>query len=148
MDTNYAIGHATNTKDLFIAFDNKKLKATSKDCDKAIGNKHKSALAQKIWKASVDLILQDIIDNSDTFQLPTASRKAEIYIKGYDKDDFVKGRQNGKWQDIDYLASNFKGYQPVLKFQRCGYMIEKPIYLDNTRKKQIVDRVNSGKTYY
>lgn len=145
---NFATGHATNTEELFVGFNTKKLKVSSKDCDKIIGDKHKSKLAQKIWKASIDLIFQDIINNSDTFRLPTTSKEAEIFIKGYNGDKFVEARQNGKWQDIDYLASNFTGYQPVFRFQRAGYIIEKPIYLDKNRNKQITTRVNSGKTYY
>jgi len=36
----------------------------------------------------------------------------------------------------------------MLKFQRAGYKIEKPIYLDPIRKQQIADRANSGKSYY
>ena len=141
---NYAIGYALNGNDLMTNFPIQKLKIKQKDLD----GKKRRDLAAQVWRSCVDLAIQDVIDNSDTFELPTVRRDAEIYIKGTSGEDFIKGRQNGKWQDVDYLNTNFTGYQMMLKFQRAGYKIEKPIYLDPIRKQQIADRANSGKSYY
>ena len=93
-------------------------------------------------------MLDDVINNSDTFVLPTKSRKAEIYMKSYEDEDFKKGRRNGKWEDVDFLESNFTGAQMMLKLQRGGYLFEKPIYVDNVHKNKITERLNSGKSYY
>lgn len=136
---NYALGYALNTEDLMCNLPIDKLK---------VKERYKKDLASKIWLSCVKMVLDDIIDNSDTFELPTVNRNAEIYIKGYFDSDFIKGRQNGKWQDVDYLNTNFTGYQMMLKFQRAGYMVEKPIYLDPKNKDRITQRANSGKTYY
>ena len=141
---NFAVGHALNGDDLMTNFPIKKLKIKQRD----INGKKRRDLAAQVWRSCVDLAIQDVIDNSDTFELPTANRNAEIYIKATSGEEFIKGRQNGKWQDVDFLNTNFTGYQMMFKFQRHGYKIEKPIYLDPRRKQQITDRANSGKTYY
>lgn len=141
---NYAIGYALNGNDLMTNFPLKKFKTKRDECKV---NKRRR-LAAQIWRSCLDLVIQDIIDNSDTFELPTVNRDAEIYIKGVSGDQFMYGRQNGKWQDVDYLNTNFTGYQMMFKFQRAGYKIEKPIYLDPRRKQQITNRANSGKSYY
>jgi hypothetical protein len=32
-------------------------------------------------------------------------------------DKFKKAFKNGKWRDVDFIASNFSGYQLVLEMQ-------------------------------
>jgi len=55
------------------------------------------------------MVLDDVIENSDVFELPTRSRKCEIYMKEVKDEDFKKARRKRKWRDIDFLASNFTG---------------------------------------
>jgi hypothetical protein len=40
------------------------------------------------------LVLEDIIENSITFQLPT-KQEAFVEMRRYTEDEFVKARQNG-----------------------------------------------------
>lgn len=144
----YATGYCMNAVDVMKGFPAKKTVITAKECEKIMKNRHKEKLAERIWKANIAMVLDDVIDNSDTFVLPTASKKAEIYIKSYPREEFVQGRKNGKWKDIDYLASNFTGAQMMFKYQNGGVFKEKPIYVDAGRKQRIADRLNSGKAYY
>jgi len=85
---NYAIGYALNGNDLMTNFPINKLKIKQKDLD----GKKRRDLAAQVWRSCVDLAIQDVIDNSDTFELPIIKRDAEIYIKGTSGEDFIKGR--------------------------------------------------------
>lgn len=145
---NYATGHALNTNELFLNFPNKKLKLSRKKCEKLIGNDHKEFIAKQVFKACVKMVIDDMIDNNATFQLPTRAKKAELYMKRYDGDSFVKCRQNGKFKDIKFLNSNFTAYQLAFKYQNAGVIKEKPIYLDPKNKQKITDNTNNGKSYY
>jgi len=62
-------------------------------------------------------------------------------------EDFAKARRHGKFTDVDFLTSNFSGYQLVLEmFYKDGRPARKKnIYVDKTRKQRITDNVNNGK---
>ncbi len=145
---NYATGYALNTNELFLNFPVKKLKLTAKECEELIGNRHKEYIAKKVFKACVGLVLNDIIENNATFELPTSSKKAQLGMKRFEREEFTKCRQNGKFQDVDFLESNFSGYQIAFKFQSRGVQREKLIYLDSTNKNKITKNTNNGKSYY
>lgn len=145
---NYATGHALNTNELFLNFPTKKLKMTGKECTELIGNRHKEEVAKQVFKACIGLVLDDIIENSVTFKLPTKSRHAELSMRRYERDEFIKCRQNGKFQDVDFFKSDFSGYQMTYKYQSAGILREKPIYLDPKHRDKITEHTNNGKSYY
>lgn len=135
---NYATGCAFNQDEMFMNFDKQRLKSV-KD----------RGLIRKIARDAIKLVLSDIIDNNVTFQLPTGSRKSDIHMSRVSGEDFTKARQNGKFQDVDFLTSNFSGYQLTLNM----YDIEgkptrsKPIYLNKEYKNKIINYTNQGKQY-
>lgn len=145
---NYATGYAMNTEDLFLSFPTKKMEMTAKACEELIGNRHKEVIAKKIFKSAVGMVLNDIIENNVTFNLPTHSKKAELFMKRFEKDKFAEARKNGKWQDVDFLLSDFCAYQIVFHFQSKGIMRNKLVYLDSTNRDKITDYTNQGKQYY
>lgn len=146
---NYATGCAFNLDEMFLNFKKSKLKMTSNQCEKINKDPHRNKLIQKIFRESVKLILNDIIENNVTFELPTGARKSDIHIKRYYKEEFAKGRQNGKWKDVDYLQSNFTGYQLILTMYGKGGTRNriKPIYLNKEYKDKITKYTNEGKQY-
>ena len=144
---NYSTGYAMNTNNLFIGFPTKKMKLSSKACEELIGNRHKEVIAKDIFKSSVGLILEDIIENGNIFQLPTRKRKAELKMVRVDGDEFIQLRKAGKWRDVDFLASDFAGYHMILDFQSAGVMRQKEIYLDPAHRDKITDYTNQGKVY-
>lgn len=146
---NYSTGCAFNLRDIFIKLDKNKLKLTSNLCEKINNDRHKDALIKKIFRKSVEIILEDIITNNVTFELPTGSRKSDIHVRRYSDDDFVAGRKNGKWLDVDFLKSYFTGYQIVLNMYNKdgGVTRTKPIYVNKKYKKILTDNTNSGMQY-
>lgn len=145
---NYAVGYAICLKELFKTFNFKKLKMSSKVCEKIIGSRHKEVLAEQVMKSCIKLVIDDVIDNNATFHLPTRKRTAEIKMRRISDENFAKARRNGKWLDVDFLASNFTGYQMVFRFTQQQIVIEKPIYLDPQNKSRITEHTNNGKQYF
>lgn len=143
----YATGHALNTNELMLNFPTKKLKITAKECEDLIGNRHKEQIAKQVFKACVGMVIDDVINDNVTFKLPTRARQSEICMKRYDRDEFIKCRQNGKFSDVDFLQSNFTGHQLCFNYQQAGVMRQKLIYLDSNNKQKITDNTNKGKKY-
>lgn len=146
---NLALGHAFDLKEIFHNFNTKKLKLTCAKAKEITNDEHRTRVIFKVFIYSMQIIFKDIIENNVTFLLPTGSRKADIHIKRYADDDFARGRQNGKWKDIDYLASYFSGYQMVLAmYNKDGKPVrEKPIYIDRHQNEELTKQINNGKQY-
>lgn len=145
---NYATGYAMNIDELFLSFPTTKMTMTAKACEDLIGNRHKEIVAKKIFKSALNMVLEDIIENNATFLLPTRSKKAELKMKRFGREEFSRARRNGKWSKVDFLTSNFSAYQIVFNFQSKGVMREKLIYLDPEHRDRITDHTNQGKQYF
>lgn len=145
---NYATGYAFNVNQLFLTFPTKKMKLTSKACEELIGNRNKEVIAKAIFKHSIKLVLDDIINNNVTFDLPTNKRKAELKMLRTTGENFATARRNGKWLNVDFLASNFAGYQVGFTFQSKGVMRTKLVYLNSANRDMITANTNNGKQYF
>ena len=66
---NYSLGYAFNLEEIMELFPLEKLKLTCDECEKIIGDRHRRKLVNRIFKDSVKVILNDIIDNNSTFKL-------------------------------------------------------------------------------
>jgi hypothetical protein len=49
---------------------------------------------------------------------------------------------------IDFLNSNFKGYQIYFQYKYKGGWREKPIYINQKLKDKFYENINNGKQYY
>lgn len=96
------------------------------------------------------LVINDIIDNNITFEIPCVGKnEARIYVKCYSGDDFVENYKRGAFNGIDYINSGFKGYRIMFQWKYgSGPIREKPIYIDNTTKAKFYENINNGKQYY
>ena len=74
--------------------------------------------------------------------------QAYLYMKRTEGKKFKKAFKNGKWNDVDFIMSNFSGYQLTLEMQSEKRLPrEKPIYLSGKDKQRIIDNTNMGKQY-
>lgn len=144
---NYAIGHSFNVDDLFYNFDCKRLDMTCADCAKITNDEHRDRLAKKIFRAGVKLVLNDVIDNNVTFEFVQGKASANIHVKRTSGDDFKKAWCNGKWQDVDYLSSNFSGNELVFEITSGDRTRTKTIYVDKKLKNKLTQNTNNGKQY-
>ena len=79
---NYAMGHCFSSRDLFMNFPVEKLNMTTEQCKQTYSDGSKRDLAASIFDKSVQMVVNDIIDNNVHFKLPGLGRtQAYIYMK-------------------------------------------------------------------
>lgn len=143
-----ATGAALNLVELFINYPTKKLKMSCEQCKKLTGDAHREKLAQKIFKESFKLVINDVIENNITFQLPTGSRKCDIHMQTIKGDRFKSLRRSGKFGNIDFLKSLFSANQlGLFMYSPKRPLRVKNIYVNKELKDKIDNYTNSGKTY-
>lgn len=141
--TFFATSYALNPQQLFLRFPlNKYIKVRIEGWDKV------RYLLEfgKMFKYLFYLIVKDIIENNVTFKFPpgTSSYLEMTPIHG---KDFEIARQNGAFDDVDFLMSNFTGYQLYLRYNtRYGHW-RKQLYVSKPWKDRITKYTNQGKHY-
>lgn len=145
---NWATGCAFSTDDLFMNFPYKKLQITCEQCKSITGNNHRDILVKKVFKESLKLILNDIIENNVTFWLPlTGSKRCNIHMKKVHGDEFKNLRRSGKWKDIDIVKSMFSGYELRLFMLGKRTPRVKTVYLNKEFREKISINTNNGMQY-
>lgn len=144
---NYATGYCFSLKDIYEKFDIKKLKIKWSELPNGIEKRR--TLCRNIFADCMYLILNDIIDNNNTFELPRAgSATVEIHMQKVDPKQFKYVRQHGKrFDDVDFLASGFTGNELVMDINYKSRCMKKPIYVTNELKNKITKYTNEGKQY-
>lgn len=149
MEHNFAMGHTFSSQDLFHNFPINKLKMDYDTVRKIYSDGDKRSLSASIFTKGMQLIIEDIIENNVHFLLPTAgSNEAYLYMKRTSGNDFKNAFKRGKWKDVDFLTSNFAGYQLALSVKSPKRPEkEKSIYLGYKHKDRITELTNEGKRY-
>ena len=144
---NYSVGCAFNTDELFMNFPFKKLSLTCEDCKRINGDSHRDVLVKQVFRECLKLVLNDIIDNNVTFNLPTGAKKCNMHMKRVRGESFKNLRRAGKWKDVDILESNFTGYE--IGFYMYGKVSPrvKNVYVNKTLKDRITENTNKGMQY-
>ena len=143
-----ATGAAFNTDDMFYGFPYNKLNISCKECEKVNGYKNRDILVKQIFRENMSMILEDIIDNNVTFQLPLNGKvRADIHVNRIQGDSFKNLYRNGKWKGVDFLKSMFCGYQPSLFMYGIMKPRIKPIHLNKRLKDKLTNYTNDGKQY-
>lgn len=144
----FSTGCAFNLEEMLMNFPTKKLKITQKACLKNFPVLFRWEVVRIIFKESYKVVINDIIDNNVTFWLPlTGIRKCNIHMRPIRGEYFKKLMQAGKWKDLDFLKTNFTGYQP------CMYLLGrrtpriKNVCVDGPHKATIVRNANAGMNY-
>ena len=149
MSRNYAMGHCFTGKDLFNNFPVNKLKMSKEQCVATYPDGSKRDLAASIFTRSVQMVVDDIINNNVDFKFPTLGQtQAYLRMKRTTGQNFKKAFKNGKWNDVDFLTSNFSGYQIVLDMEsKKRTTRQKDIYLSPKNRDRITENTNLGKQY-
>ena len=143
------MGHCFTGKDLFDNFPVRKLKMTKEQCVNTYSDGSKRDLAASIFTRSVQMVVDDIINNNVDFKFPGMGRtQAYLRMKRTSGKEFKKAFKNGKWNDVDFLTSNFSGNQIVLDIEsKKRTSRQKPIYLSPKDKDRITYNTNIGMQY-
>lgn len=148
---NIALGYAVNPSELFIYFDPKKLGLSRVDCRKILSsNSRKDGAAiifNKIWK----IFIEDMVENDSKIIFDVRKNwEMSVEINMSTPEEFKYYRKNSnKWEDIDFLQSNFQGYYIIFKLinKKTKTFFSLPCYVDNKLKKRIIEKINSGFKY-
>ena len=149
MSRNYAMGHCFTGKDIFNNFPVNKLKMSKEQCIATYPDGSKRDLAASIFTRSVQMVVDDIINNNVDLKFPTLGQtQAYLRMKRTTGQNFKKAFKNGKWNDVDFLTSNFSGYQIVLDMEsKKRTTRQKDIYLSPKDRDRITENTNLGKQY-
>ena len=148
-DHKFAMGHTFSTKELFHNFPIEKLKMDYDTVKEVYSDGDKRSLSASIFAKGMQLIIEDIIENNVYFLLPTlGSSESYLYMKKTSGNSFKNAFKRGKWRDVDFLTSNFTGYQLAMNVKSSKRPEkEKPIYLGYKHKDRITELTNEGKRY-
>ena len=99
------------------------------------------------FKYCLGLIFNYILDNKVRFVVPCV---AESYIdfEIVTQDMFEIQRQNGRFQEIDFIESDFTGYALRYYFKTKAYQKAYPVYFGGELKQKFLGGINSGVKYY
>ena len=149
MEQKFAMGHTFSSQDIFHNFPIQKLKMDYDTVKKIYSDGDKRSLSASIFTKGMQLIVEDIIENNVHFLLPTlGSSEAYLYMNKTQGKDFKNAFKKGKWNDVDFLTSNFTGYQLALSVKSNKRPEKtKPIYLGYKHKDRITELTNEGKRY-
>ena len=140
----YATSYALKAPELQSGVTIKKFtRFTPKDITNILGVNHRDLMG-RMFRYLLYLIITDIIENQIVFKLPPCGQRTWIQMDPVSGDDFVKARQNGAFDDIDYLASNFTGYQIYLTYKTRYGAWKKRIHVNKKYKDRITELTNKG----
>lgn len=132
----YLFNHGVSTKELFTNHKQHQSNITTP-----------ITLVIKIFNSALSIILNDVISNKVRFSIP-GNTSSYIDFKVYKDEDFIFNRNLGRFQDIDFIESDFMGYQLFYYIQGKAYFKEMPIYLGGDIKRDFTNRINNGEKFY
>ena len=141
----WATSYALKAHELYTRFPTSKyINIKSSELPERFGANSKM-LYGEIFRYFMYLVIKDVIENQVTFKLPPFGKgNAWIEMTPVSGDDFVKARQNGAFQDVDFLISDFTGYQlNFRKSNRYGTW-RKRIFVSSKYRDMITDLTNKG----
>lgn len=143
------MGHCFSAKNLFMNFPVEKLKMTKEQCVNTYSDGNKRDLATSIFIRGLEMVVDDIIDNNVHFKFPGLGRtQAYLHMERTSGKQFKKAFKNGKWNDVDFITSNFSGYSMVLDMESQKRASRtKPVYLSAKDRDRITEHTNEGKQY-
>lgn len=144
-----AIGWACNLNDIFVRFPYEKCKSLIRNYFTKALQKQK---IKQVFREGVQQVLEDIIENNVTYKIQGIGYQGgELHMEAISGSDFEDARQHGKFEDIDFLESLFKGYQMYLYVhgKRDNFLHRRkfPVYINKFLRNKLVDYTNKGKVY-
>lgn len=107
---------------------------------------YEDALADP-FKYCIGLVMNKVIDEKVRFKIPVNS-EAYIDFEIVSDEEFQKHRNWGRFKEIDFINSDFRGYAIRYYFRAKAYQKSYQIYVGSDLKKKFLDKINSGERFY
>ena len=103
-----------------------------------------------IFSCAFRIILETIVEKKVRFV--SSYYNSYIDFVTVDEEKFMRDRQNGRFQDIDFIESDFKGYQLMYhwrgSFKDVSRYKKMMIYMNTDVKQPFIDKINTGEVFY
>ena len=100
------------------------------------------------FKYAINVILNKVIKKKKRFKSPVKDI-SYIDFEIVQNDKFELHRQKGRFQNIDFIESDFTGYMLRYYYKGKNDQIKNhPIHLGGELKQKFIDNINSGEKYY
>lgn len=109
-------------------------------------NSYSDALADP-FKYCLHLVFNKIIDEKVRFKIPCVAQ-AYIDFEIVSGDQFQVHCQNGRFQNIDFISSDFTGYAIRYYYMAKTYQKSYQIFLGSKLKEKFINKINSGEKFY
>ena len=144
----YKTGYCFTSRELFDTLNLKLLNISTK-----VVRKYKMDCLQDLCGAVLTyclyLIILDIIENNVTFVLPLLyGNYAEIHITTIEDEKFKNLYKSGRFQNIDFVSSEFSTSRVEFLYRYKGKTVKIPIILKKDLGRLLIKRINEGKKYY
>ena len=136
----YATSYALRASDLYLRFPYRKYISNYK---RFYNDKEAREKFGQIFKYFFYLMVQDVIEKQTTFKFPPGTR-AWIEMIPISGEKFAIARKNGAFDDVDFLTSNFTGYQLYLRFNNRYGKWTKQLHVSKRYKDRITELTNQG----
>lgn len=141
----WATSYALKAHELYTGFPTSKyIKIKSDELPQRLGSDFKM-LYGEMFRYLMYLIIKDVIENQVTFKLPPFGKgNSWIEMTPVSGQDFIKARQNGAFQDVDFLISDFTGYQIMFRKSNRYGTWRKRIFVSSKYRDMITRLTNKG----
>jgi hypothetical protein len=93
------------------------------------------------------VLVNKIIDEKVRFKIPVKN-EAYIDFEIVDEEKFVQHKQSGRFPEIDFIMSDFRGYALRYYFKAKAYQKSNQLYLGGDLKKKFLSKINAGENFY
>lgn len=147
----HRITHTFSQSDIFQSYDLETFKfkqdvGTAKELKKKYKCGTKQILVARVFWSFIKLVIRDLIEKGITFHFPTKDISILTWQK-LEGEEFVKAYQSGKFDDTDFLITNFSLFLPIFKYFYCGQFKTKSVRFGKADKKKLIDKINLGFRY-
>lgn len=143
----HAFGYCVTPRELFAAFNNKRLKLTCDTCKANTWGRHKWIVYTRILAYSIKLVLDDIVNNGIKFNLPVQGKKSYLKMDKISGRSFRDMKAAGSFPNVDYLKSNFSAYRIAFYIPKKDLWRKRPVYM-SAELRDLKDKyTNEGRQY-
>lgn len=144
---NGTILHTFKPKEMFLTFNIDSLEVPKSEVLRYFSDGNKRDFAIFVFKVSLELVINDIIENGVQFQFPNSGKgKSFMCLQRITDTQYQKLRRRGAFKDFDPFEAHFSAYRIEYCVERKkGNTYSIPVHLDKAHSKRIAELARQDK---
>jgi hypothetical protein len=94
------------------------------------------------------LVLHKMIDEKKRFNIPQSVGAYLDFAVTKGEEDFKRAVQGGRFADINFVESDFTGYNIKYYFKTSKQSFAYAVYVGGELKRKFIQKINSGEKFY